>query len=108
MVELFQETKIMITIKKSDTKYSHVFFHDFGERGVYNVSTDHIRYFPMNDPNFKNPAKLLAISGINAQLFVEIDGSSMVVKDMYYTDGSRFFTKEEIAKYCTGFKWKYE
>jgi hypothetical protein len=62
----------------------------------------------MNDPNFKNPAKLLAISGINAQLFVEIDGSSMVVKDMYYTDGSRFFTKEEIAKYCTGFKWKYE
>ena len=97
-----------VDIKNSDTKYTHVFFHEFGERGVYNVSTENTKYFLMNDPNFKNPAKLLAISGINAQLFVEINESSMTIKDMYYTDGSRFFTKEEIAKYCTGFKWKYE
>lgn len=91
-----------------DKPYTHVFFHDNGTRGVYTKSSDKTKYFEMDDPNFKNPAKLLAISGINAQLFVEIDGSSMIVKDMYYTDGSRFFNKEEIAKYCTGFKWKYE
>ena len=95
-------------IKASPTKYSHVFFHHFGKRGMYNLASGNTKYFEMSDPNFKNPAKLLAISGINTQLFVQINGTSMKVKDMYYTDGSRFFTKEEIAKYCTGFKWKYE
>jgi hypothetical protein len=95
-------------IVKSPTKYSHVFFHNFGERGVYNAATGKIKSFEMNDPNFKNPAKLLAISGINTQLFVQINGTEMTVTDMYYTDGSRFFTKEEITKYCTGFKWKME
>lgn len=94
-------------IVKSPTHYTHVFFHHFGKRGVYNVATGKIKSFEANDPNFKNPAKLLAISGINAQLFVQIDGTAMTVSDMYYTDGSRFFDQKEITKYCTGFKWKY-
>lgn len=95
-------------LQKSDKPYTHIFFSDKGSRGVYNLGTDKIKHFEMNDPNFKNPAKLLGISGINAQLFVTINGFDMTVKDMYYIDGNRFFTKEEITKYCTGMKWKYE
>lgn len=103
-----ERQKLSEFIKTSSTEYTHVFFHHFGLRGVYSVKSGTTKYFEMNDPNFKNPAKLLAISGMNAQLFVMIKEDSFIVTDMYYTDGSRFFTKEEITKYCTGFKWSYK
>lgn len=91
----------------SDKDYTHVFFHKNKKRGVYSRKTGTTKYFEMSDPNFKNPAKLLAILGINVRLFVIISGSDMTVTDMYYVDGNRFFRKEEITKYCTGFGWKY-
>ena len=97
-----------MNFKKSDKQYTHIFFSNKGSRGVYILSTGKIKEFEMSDKNFKNPAKLLGITGMNCQLYVTIDGSDMTVKDMYYLDGDRFFTEEEITKYCTGMKWKYE
>lgn len=98
----------MNNIIKSDKRYTHVFFHSGGKRGVYNAATEKIKYFDQNDSNFKNPAKLLAISGFNAALYVTVTGSDMTVTDMYYFDGGRFFTEQEITKYCVGFGWKYD
>lgn len=91
-----------------DKPYTHVFFHDSGTRGVYTKSSGKTKYFEMDDPNFKNPAKLLAIMGMNTRVFVSITGAEMTVLDWYYIKGKRFFTVEEITKYCIGLGWKYE
>jgi hypothetical protein len=92
----------------SDKPYTHIFFSDKSVRGVHTRSTNKTKYFAVTDSNFKNPSKLLAIIGMDSQVFCSVVGSDMIVHDWYYTSGARFFTKEEIVKYCSGLKWKYE
>lgn len=92
----------------SDKPYTHIFFSDKSGRGVHTRSTNKTKYFEMNDSNFKNPSKLIGISGVDLQVFTKVTGSNFVVTDIYYITGNRFFTPAEITKYCIGMNWNME